>query len=225
VCKGVAGIVSPFDDDFGFSMKTMADYDERRLYPEELELLGPKAIQKRRKEFCLGRSAAHSALSKINITNFPILKGGHNEPIWPPGVAGAISHSSEIALAAVARKEKSAGVGLDIELLDETISTDIVKLICTLREAEWVAAGKEQRIERMLMIFSAKESAFKAFFSLMNVFISYLDFELIWDETAGHFEGRLLTSIRTEYGEGYTFEVGCKKFAQYIYTFMSLPPV
>ncbi|MBP2654691.1 MAG: 4-phosphopantetheinyl transferase [Firmicutes bacterium] len=225
MCKGLGGIVSPFNNNFGFSMKTTADYDEKMLYPEELEFLSLKAVQKRRSEFCIGRSAAHSALSKIDINKFPILKGANNEPIWPPGIVGAISHSGEIALAAVARKENAAGIGLDVEMVDETVSMDIIKLICTIREAEWVVARKEQSLERLLMVFSAKESAFKAFFPLMNEYISYLEFELIWHEATRQFEGRLLTNIRAGYGEGYTFEVGCKKFAQYVYTFMSLPPV
>ncbi|MBU2703320.1 4'-phosphopantetheinyl transferase EntD [Sporomusaceae bacterium BoRhaA] len=46
------------------------------------------------------------------------------------------------------------------------------------------------------MIFSAKESIFKAFFPLLNVWINCLEFELIWREAAGQFTGSLLTSFR-----------------------------
>ncbi|MBU2703321.1 4'-phosphopantetheinyl transferase EntD [Sporomusaceae bacterium BoRhaA] len=36
------------------------------------------------------------------------------------GIVGAISHSDEIALAAVARKENAAGLGLDIEMMEKS---------------------------------------------------------------------------------------------------------
>jgi 4'-phosphopantetheinyl transferase EntD len=206
-------------------MKTSYDYDELVLHPQELGALSFKAVPKRRIEFCIGRAAAHSALSKIDINNFPVLKGVHNEPLWPDGVVGAISHSGEIALAAVANKEKTAGIGIDIEMLDKTISEDIIQIICTIREAAWVNKGADQRLERLIKIFSAKESAFKAFSQLTNRFLSYFDTELIWHEDINRFRGKLLTRIGPDYDEGYTFEVGCRKIDQYIFTFMNLPPL
>jgi len=205
-------------------MKTSDDYDELTLYPEELGILNFKAVPKRRIEFCIGRVAAHNALSKIKINNFPVLKGVHNEPLWPEGVVGSISHSGTIALAAVANKETTAGIGIDIEMLDETISQDIVQVVCTIREAIWVNQRKDRRLERLLMIFSAKESVFKAFSPITNRFLTYFDAELIWNENISRFRGKLLTGIGADYGGGYTFEVGCKKINQYIFTFMNLPP-
>jgi 4'-phosphopantetheinyl transferase EntD len=199
--------------------------EELMLHPEELGVLSFKAVPKRRIEFCIGRAAAHSALSKINIKKFPILKGVHNEPLWPKGVVGAISHSGEVALAAVARKEKAAGIGLDIERIDETIPEDIIKVVCTLREDDWVNNSKDRKLERLLMVFSAKESAFKAFSPIMNQFLTYFDTELIWDEDASRFRGKLLTKVGPDYIEGYAFEVGCRRIDQYIFTFMSLPPL
>lgn len=201
----------------------MDDYDESTLYPEELEILSSKAVTKRRIEFCIGRAAAHSALSKINIKNFPVLKGDHNEPLWPKGVVGAISHSGELALAAVAHKREVVGIGMDIEMIDETISEDIIKIICTPSEADWVNGRKERKLERLLMIFSAKESIFKAFFPIIKVPLNYFDTSLIWHEDTGRFSGQLLTRIGEEYKEGYLFEIGCRMFDKYIFTFMTLP--
>lgn len=193
------------------------------LYPEELEVLSSKAVRKRRIEFCIGRAAAHSALSKISINNFPVLKGVHNEPLWPEGVVGSISHSGELAIAAVARKEEAAGIGMDIEMLDETISEDIVRIICTSKETDWVNRSVDRKLERLFMIFSAKESIFKAFFPMTNVPLNYLDTELIWHEDTGLFLGQLLTQVGEEYREGYFFEVGCRMVDRYIFTFMTLP--
>ena len=216
-------LLSPFGNDFGFSMKTFNDYADLVLYPQELELLGSKVVQKRRIEFCLGRGAAHIALKKIGLCNYPILKGIHNEPLWPKGVVGSISHCDEIALAAVALKEKSSGIGLDIERKDNNVE-GIKSEVCTIRELDWVNGGNKQSSERIIMVFSAKESAFKALFPINGVFLNFLDAELIWDENKKSFSGRLLKSAGLYYGEGYIFEVGCKENENYIFTFISLPP-
>ncbi len=204
-------------------MKSLDDYDELMLYPEELGILSSKAVPKRRIEFCIGRAAAHSALSKIGIKNFPVLKGVHNEPLWPKDVVGAISHSGELALAAVAHKEETTGIGIDIEMIDKTISEDIIKIICTPREADWVNRRKDRKLQRLFMMFSAKESIFKAFFPITNVPLNYFDTKLIWHEDMGCFSGQLLTRVGEEYKEGYLFEVGCRTLDKYIFTFMTLP--
>jgi len=204
-------------------MKTLDDYDELALYPEELKILSSKAVPKRRIEFCIGRAAAHSALSEINIEKFSVLKGVYNEPLWPKDVVGAISHSGELALAAVAYKEEAAGIGIDIEMIDKTIAEDIVKIICTPREADWVNRRKDRKLERLFMMFSAKESIFKAFFPITNVPLNYFDTKLMWNEDMGCFSGQLLTQLGEEYKEGYLFEVGCRTLDKYIFTFMTLP--
>jgi 4'-phosphopantetheinyl transferase EntD len=220
----VIDILSPFGDGFGFSLKLLSDYDEVKLYPEEVGLISPKAVQKRKVEFYLGRAAAHSALSQINIYEFPVLKGTNNEPLWPKGVVGAISHSGGMAIAAATDKDKAAGIGVDIELVDRKLSEDIIKEVCTFREAAWVNMNPNQKVERLIMVFSAKESAFKAFFPIANVFLNYLDAEFLWNEDVGCFSGRLLKGAGGDYGKGYTFEVGARIIDKYIFTYMKLPP-
>lgn len=218
-------ILSPFGDGFGFAVKSLTDYNEIKLYPEEFKIISAKAVQKRKVEFYLGRAAARSALSQINIYKFPLLKGTNSEPLWPKGVVGAISHSDSIAIAITAFKDRTAGIGVDLELISRKISEDIVEEVCTFREGAWVNRNPMQKSERLLMIFSAKESAFKAFFPIANVFLNYLDAELFWNEELGSFSGRLLKSAGRDYEKGYLFEVGCRIIDKYIFTYMKLPPI
>lgn len=222
--EGLINIVSPFGEDFGFSLKTFNDYAGVNLYPEEMTIIGHNAVQKRKIEFCLGRAAAHSALCIINVYNTPVRKGNHNEPLWPRGIVGAISHCDKIALAAVASKEKTAGIGIDIERMDPSIKEDIAKEVCTAKELDWVNKINDERLKRMLMIFSAKESTFKAFFPITNLFLNFSDAELSWNEAKGSFSGKLLTSVGEDYCRGYIFEVGCRIIDKYIFTFIKLPP-
>ena len=73
-------------------------------------------IDTRRKQFYLGRSAAHNAISSLLGQNkTPILKRKRREPIWPEGFFGVITHTGKIAIAAVGRKEHTCGVGSDLE--------------------------------------------------------------------------------------------------------------
>ena len=206
-------------------MKTLNDYVGVTLYPQEMALLSPRAVQKRKVDFYLGRAAAHCALKEINVCDFPVLKGINNEPLWPQGVVGAISHCGEIALATVTHREIAAGVGIDIEIIAPKILEDIAPQVCTIREFAWVNKRNGEKTERLLMIFSAKESIFKAFFPITNVFLDFLDAELTWNEDTGSFSGKLLKSIGKDYDKGYTFEVGCRTIGKYIFTFMTLPPL
>ncbi|GMA97722.1 4'-phosphopantetheinyl transferase superfamily protein [Pelosinus sp. IPA-1] len=218
-------ILSPFGNDFGFSVKSFSDYDEIKLYPEEVKIISAKAVQKRKVEFYLGRAAARSALSQINIYKIPVHKGVNSEPLWPKGVVGAISHSDGVAIAVTAFKDRTAGIGVDLELINRKISEDIVKEVCTFREEAWVNQNPMQKSERLLMIFSAKESAYKAFFPIANVALNYSDAELFWNEEFGSFSGRLLKSAGGDYEKGYMFEVGCRIIDKYIFTYMKLPPI
>lgn len=218
-------IQTPFGCGFGFSVKTFNDYNMLALDPQEILLLSPNVVEKRKIEFCLGRVAAHSALEQINIRNIPVLKGKYNEPLWPPEVVGAISHSNKIAIAVATSKSKAAGIGIDIEIIDDEISNELIKQICTVTEANWVNDSKMHKLERLLMIFSAKESILKSFFPITNKFFGFLDAELVWDKDTGTFLGTLIKNIGRGYNIGYIFTVGCRIIGRYVFTYMKLPSV
>lgn len=195
---------SPFPDFVGFAVVT-TETCYYSLKPEEAALLGPRAVEKRRREFTLGRAACHAALVNCGLpTPPPILKGKHNEPLWPDGFIGAVSHAAGIAVCAVCAREKTAGIGIDLEEIPQDIDRNTTALVCTPAEADWV----DEDPTRFTMIFSAKEAAFKAFFPTAPGFHDFLDATLVWDATHMRFLGSLLKEIGVCYPARYRFEVG-----------------
>jgi len=196
------------------------------LHPEEAELLSPRAVEKRRREFSLGRAAAHGAIaSLLGRSSQPIRKGKRGEPLWPQGLVGSITHSGETAVAAVGRGRDTGGIGIDLEELSREVSLEISRRVCTPREREWVSAGgEEEKHLRLRMIFSAKESTFKALFPVEEVFLGFQDAELVWDPPGSRFQGILQRRAGGPYPSGYRFSVECRRARDSVFTLLCLPP-
>ena len=206
----------------GFSVQVAGISFIPKVDPQEWALLSPKAVAKRRREFALGRSSAHYALQQIQVPWSPILKGKNNQPLWPPGVVGSISHTDQVAIAAVAQRSYYAGIGVDIELLDRKISPAIADRICLPSEKAWIAAGADPII-RLLIVFSAKESVFKALFPVDEIFLGFSDAELKWDADRQKFSGQLRRAAGANYPADYSFEVECRCHDDMVFTGMVLP--
>jgi 4'-phosphopantetheinyl transferase EntD len=214
---------SPFRSEIAFSIKTHKDSHEE-IHPEEEELIGARAVEKRRREFRLGRAAAHSAIaSLLGESRVPILKGEKGEPLWPAGLVGAISHSEGLAAAAVGRRIQTEGIGLDLEPLYEQVPLEISDLICTPQEFLWIESSPREAGLRLKMLFSAKESIFKAFYPIDKIYLDFKDAELTWDEHKRSFRARFLRRPSRHHPEGYVVEVGCRTTEDYLFTFLALP--
>ncbi len=213
---------SPFPHDFGFSYRISDSYDLGLLAAEELSLLSNKAVEKRKLHFFLGRISAKEALAQIGIYNFPVLKGTNNEPLWPEGICGAITHTGNIGMACVAPKAIVSGIGIDIERITEKVSWDIVDRVCLPEEKKWVSEVPESKYQRLLMVFSAKESIFKALFPQNPIFFGFHEAELLWDNSLKAFQGRLVFDFSEKFPKGYSFSVGCRVDSEYVFTYIHL---
>ena len=110
-----------------------------------MKCLSPKATEKRRTEFFLGRLAASRALQAMGASPQPVLKAEGREPVWQEGIVGAITHKGEAAVAVAARKEMTCGVGVDLESLRPPVRFRIYTKVCTGPEAGWIAEVEEKR--------------------------------------------------------------------------------
>jgi 4'-phosphopantetheinyl transferase EntD len=190
-----------------------------------LESLSSKAVEKRRTEFFLGRLAALRALQAIGVTPQPVLKAKSREPVWQDGIVGAITHKADTALAVVARKDMTCGVGVDLEALERPVRFQISTKVCTEAEQAWLAEAPAEKDTRLKMIFSAKEAGFKAFFPIEQIFLGYKDAELAWREETESFSGTLLKGAGDHHPVGTSFEVGCRITGDFVFSFISLPPL
>jgi 4'-phosphopantetheinyl transferase EntD len=191
------------------------------LQPAEAALLGPRANAKRREEFRLGRAAAHEALRKLlGGSPGPVLQGERGEPLWPPGVVGAIAHAQGVAAAVVAKREDAAGVGLDLESSERRVDPRAAKRICRPAELAWVNEIPADTAARMLLLFSAKESVYKAVASLRQRPAAFNEIELRAAKR-GMLLGRLVAGAEPAPGD---FEVGYLAERGFVVTFAILPP-
>lgn len=174
----------------GVILETLEDLSRAEPLTARELLLVSKAVPKRVNEFRAGRHCARHALRKLGIENFELLKGPNREPIWPKGVVGSISHSEKYAAAAVASSKMFKSLGIDIEgakpLADglcHTIATpDEIRMLTTL-PGEWPWDT---------LLFSAKESFYKAWFPLTRKVLEFHDVRVDIEPMAERFGIQIL---------------------------------
>lgn len=156
--------------------------------PPELRQLGSDVTPKRRLDFCLGRIAARQALEAIGVEGRLVPRGDAGQPIWPAGVVGSISHSGGVAVAVVLRAT-AGGIGVDLELRPAPLSQAAQQLALTTHERRWIAS--ESGNSWPLILFSAKEAAYKALPAAVSRELGFHDVEFDRDE-AGSLTGASL---------------------------------
>jgi 4'-phosphopantetheinyl transferase EntD len=161
-------------------------------YPEE-EALAARAVEKRRRELAGGRECAHRALATLGVEPGPILAGPKGEPLWPAGTVGAITHTGGYRAAVVARAEDLAALAIDAEEnapLPAAVLSDVARPEERARLAE--LARTEPGVHWDRLLFSAKESVYKAWFPLTGRWLGFEDASLELDPAARRFRARLL---------------------------------
>jgi 4'-phosphopantetheinyl transferase EntD len=158
------------------------------LRKEEKVALG-RVAKKRHQEFAIGRDCAHRGLARLGAPDIAILIGPNREPIWPEGHLGSITHCEGYCAAAVARANNVISIGIDAESM-APITDNIIDLIAFDDERRWVEGGAAAGRDKL--IFSAKESVFKAWFPLTGTWLDFEDVRIFFDVGSETFTAHLL---------------------------------
>jgi enterobactin synthetase component D len=138
-----------------------------------------RSVPKRQAEFFHGRLAARHALALLGISNRNIPIGESRQPIWPAGVLGSISHAASTAAAVAIDGAGRGGIGIDVEQIVVPslgrVLTDIVVNADELARLQ-VLASTLPLDALLTIVFSAKESFFKATFGAVG---RYFDFNAV----------------------------------------------
>ncbi|HSZ40472.1 MAG TPA: 4'-phosphopantetheinyl transferase superfamily protein [Trebonia sp.] len=173
------------------SAESFADPPDVMLFPEE-EAMIARSVERRRREFTTARGCARRALASLGIAPVPILAGERGAPRWPSGVVGSITHTAGYRAAAVARARDVVTVGLDAEVngaLPDGV-LDVVSLPderARLRDLAEVPGACWDRL-----LFSAKETVYKAWFPLAGRWLGFADADITISPADGTFAVRLL---------------------------------
>jgi 4'-phosphopantetheinyl transferase EntD len=165
-----------------------------RLFPQE-ELVVGGAVEKRRREFTTARACAREALQKLGFPAAPIPSGERGEPVWPAGAVGSITHCEGYRACAVARSSEVVSIGIDAEP-DAPLPAGLVGDIARPEELPRLDRLERERPELHWdrLLFSAKESVYKAWFPLARRWLGFEDAILEIDPSEGTFTARLLVA-------------------------------
>ena len=164
------------------------------LHPDEAELaraMGPA----RRREFAAGRACARRAMRELGVPDGPVLRGLRRAPLFPHGVVGSITHTNGFCAAAVARSRRSRASASTPSATRRSPSAPprgSARRASSPRCARCPGRSPERWAA---IVFSAKETLYKAYFPLTGFFIGFRDARsrcLPRPTTPGRFEARLL---------------------------------
>lgn len=140
------------------------DPPEAALLPEEEGSLGV-VVPERRREFTTARHLARTALGRLGIADRPVPAGPAGDPVWPPGVVGSITHCRGYRAAAVASTGQLRSLGIDAEN-HAPLPGELLHTISVPAEREHLAQLRRDvpAVHWDVILFSAKEAAFKTWF-------------------------------------------------------------
>lgn len=167
------------------------------LYPEEQAAVA-RAVEKRRREFAVVRACARRAMAKLGVPEQPIVPGERGAPRWPDGVIGSMTHCEGFGAAALARAGELASLGIDAEP-HEPLPEGVADVITLPAERERLRdlAHSHPSVHWDRLLFSAKESVYKAWFPLTGQWLDFLEADMEIDPgdssgLRGAFRARLL---------------------------------
>ena len=161
------------------------------LFQEEEAALG-NAVEKRRREFVTARACAREALAGLGLEARAIPTGPRGEPIWPQGIVGSITHCAGYRACAVARASELLAIGIDAEPND-SLPAGVLAEIALPEERRWIeSATAVPGTSWDRLLFSIKESIYKAWFPLTGSRLDFEDARVSIDGAGGTFSAELL---------------------------------
>ncbi|MBC7428214.1 MAG: 4'-phosphopantetheinyl transferase superfamily protein [Bacteriovorax sp.] len=153
----------------------------------------------RKSEFILGRLCASKAYKAVSGEELLLLPSQKDRaPLWPDNVVGSIAHDKNFVGAAVAKKSDLIGIGIDFE---ESGRTKIELSSHIRSSSDLKFHSKLTDVELLTIIFSAKESLYKALYPSVQKFFGFQDAALrSIDLDNGEFEIELLTQLTHNFG-------------------------
>ncbi|HEX7303377.1 4'-phosphopantetheinyl transferase family protein [Lentzea sp.] len=161
------------------------------LFPEE-EALVAKAVPKRRSEFGSARACARDAMRRLGVEPVAILSGPKREPQWPEGLVGSLTHCAGYRAAALARVTDFRTIGIDAEP-HAPAPEGVLDAIAVRAELDRMPrlTAEDPKICWDRLLFSAKESTYKAWFPVTRRWLGFEDADITL-AADGTFHSRIL---------------------------------
>jgi len=198
--EGAPGMIEQLLPAGVVAIEAFEDVPGEPVFPGEEDLVA-NAVDVRRREFVTARRCAREALAKLGHAPTPIRSGPQREPQWPAGLVGSITHTTGFRAAAVAPRSVLASVGIDTEQ-NGRLPDGVEESITVPGEPEMLAAlARTYPVTHWgRLLFSAKESIYKAWYPLTGRWLGFEDARLTIDP-GGTFTAELrIDGARTDGG-------------------------
>lgn len=139
-----------------------ADHGQHLAAPAQWPVHVAQAVARRRREFLLGRHCAGEALRRLGHPTTEVSAASDRSPVWPAGTTGSISHAGGLAIALAGPSQRYSGIGVDIEQTGRLLSDLWDHIFDGAEIAGLEACPPQLRDVVATLIFSAKESYYKA---------------------------------------------------------------
>lgn len=139
----------------------------------EEQALVANAVDRRKADFGDSRWCAHRAMSEF-VEDQPIMRGERGMPVFPDGVTGSLTHTDGYRAAIVGRSSRWRSLGIDAEP-DGPLPEGVFNTIALPAEQRRIRRTTRHTGLRDLdkVLFSAKESTYKAWFPLTHRFLDF----------------------------------------------------
>ncbi|KJK55712.1 4'-phosphopantetheinyl transferase family protein [Saccharothrix sp. ST-888] len=173
------------------SAETTAEDEPIELFPEEAAHIR-QSVPRRQGEFRAVRACARQALAALGHQAVPLLPGERGAPRWPDQVVGSMTHCLGYRAAALAPAAEVLTVGIDAEP-NQPLPDGVLEAVARSEELPRLAAltGAHPGLCADRLLFSAKESVYKAWFPLTRLMLDFSEATLTF-EPDGTFAARLL---------------------------------
>ena len=164
------------------------------------------AVARRQAEYLAGRYCAAKALSALGVGDTDVQSGENRVPHWPQEAIGSISHTVGRAVAVSSLGKHCTALGIDCEMLIRSEVTErIYNTIAVPSETtllEQLSCSKEWFLT---LIFSAKESLYKALYPTVGVFFGFDSAEVL-GVSNGEYTIALTRDLNKKWRAGQQFE-------------------
>ncbi|GIG93215.1 4'-phosphopantetheinyl transferase family protein [Plantactinospora endophytica] len=167
------------------------DVGAATLFPAE-EAYVADAVDRRRREFATVRHCARRALATLGMPPVAIPRGPSGAPSWPDGLVGSMTHCDGYRAAVLAYRRDVAAIGIDAEPHDR-LPDGVLDVVSRPAERTGLRdlGDTHPGVHWDRLLFSAKESVYKAWSPLTGRWLDFDEVEVVFDP-AGTFEAYLL---------------------------------
>lgn len=137
-----------------------------------------QAVSKRRAEYLASRLLVRSVMAELGMADFILTNAPDRSPCWPAGVQASLSHSAGVVVVAATRQP--CAIGVDVEqLMSETTAQETAELLMNEQEQQLLQTLPVSFSTAATLLFSLKESLYKALWPQLHQPMDFLDAELV----------------------------------------------